>query len=85
VQNDDQRWPLLKLFGDKGKHPERTGIASEALGLNQRTTESWLQDSCEIPKAVASVQLRQASQEFDIVGKRHGSSSAIIIDASKSR
>jgi hypothetical protein len=83
MQNDDKgRFPL-ELGGNKGTHSQGARIGSETDGFDERAAEAALHAAPKIGEADGAVQLRQASQEFDVLSERHGNSSSMTYNANE--
>jgi hypothetical protein len=61
VQHHDQCARLLHQLGDVAEHPQRTGIASESLDLDERTGEIRPQVSPKLRESAEAARLRQVS------------------------
>ncbi|MFK4619353.1 hypothetical protein ABIF50_002630 [Bradyrhizobium diazoefficiens] len=71
MQHDDERARHLQLRRRERKHAKIAGIVTEVRNLLQWTGR--IRAAAEVGKA-QTIHLRQASQEIDISGKRHGNS-----------
>ena len=66
MQHDDQRRPMRHAAGYEREHPERAGIGPECARFDERAADVVSRAS---PKARHAVQLWQAPEKLDIIGK----------------
>src|SRR6516162_10090122 len=67
----DQPAPLLQMLGNEREHAQAAGIGSEIADFDQRALDFRTQAEPELGQSAKTVELGQASQKVDIVGKRH--------------
>jgi hypothetical protein len=68
MQNNDQRARGLQLRRHEGKHPQIARVRSEIADLDNAASNLRTRTATKLEQML---ELRQSSQEIDIISKRH--------------